>query len=121
MKKHASLSAFKVSTMLAASLAFGSVLVGCHRDPNVQKQKYLESGKRYAEQGKYKEAEIQFSNALKADRNYGDAPHELAKAYLKTNSPMQAYAELLRAVDLLPKSIPARIDLGNLLIAGHQA
>src|SRR5215831_12098939 len=119
MKKQSILTALKVSTMLAASLAIGSAL-GCHRDPNVQKQKYLESGKRYADQGKYKEAQIQFSNALKVDRNYGDAHYELAKAYLKLGSPVPAYSELLRTVDLQPKNIPARIDLGNMLVAGRQ-
>ena len=37
--------------------------VACSRDPNVKKQKYLESGKRYAEKAKYREAVIQFANA----------------------------------------------------------
>jgi tetratricopeptide (TPR) repeat protein len=34
---------------------------------------------------------------------------------------MPAYGELMRAVDLQPNNIPARIDLGNLLVAGKQA
>ncbi len=120
MKKQSILTAFKVSAMLAASLALGSAL-GCHRDPNVEKQKYLASGKRYADQGKYKEAEIQFANALKVDKNFAAAHYELSKAYLKTGSMLPAYSELLRTVDLQPGNIPARIDLGNMLVAGRQA
>jgi hypothetical protein len=37
-----------------------ALLAGCHGDPNVRKQKYLESGKRYSAEGKYREAAIQF-------------------------------------------------------------
>ena len=40
-----------------------SLLAGCNRDPNVKKQKYLESGKAYYEKGRYREAAIQFQNA----------------------------------------------------------
>jgi Tfp pilus assembly protein PilF len=67
-----SLAARRVSAVLTVSLALG-LSVGCHRDPNKQKQQYLESGKRYADQGKYKEATIQFANALKVDRNFAAA------------------------------------------------
>ena len=56
----------RISAMLVVSLAL-VFTVGCHRDPNVRKQKYLESGKRYEASGKYKEATIQFANAIKLD------------------------------------------------------
>jgi Tfp pilus assembly protein PilF len=59
---------------------------GCSRDPNVRKQKYLESGKRYEASGKYREAALQFLNALKVDKNFGDAHYEMAKTYLKMNN-----------------------------------
>jgi hypothetical protein len=47
--------AFGVIVLLAAA----ALLAGCHSDPNVRKQKYLESGERYSAQGKYREAAIQ--------------------------------------------------------------
>jgi Tfp pilus assembly protein PilF len=119
MRTSSTLAAFKISAILTASLVLGTTL-GCHRDPNVQKQKYLESGKRYVEAGKYKEATIQFANALKVDRNFAEAHYQLGKMYLKTGSGMPAYAELSRAVQLQPNNVQARIDLGNLLIVGHQ-
>ena len=93
---------------------------GCHRDPNKQKQKYLESGKRYSADGKYKEAAIQFSNALKVDRNFAEAHYQLGDTYLKMGSVMPGYSELSRAVALQPNNQKARIDLGNLLLAGKQ-
>ena len=59
-----------------------ALLAGCHGDPNVRKQKYLESGKRYSAEGKYREAAIQFSNALKVDKNFADAHYDLAQTYV---------------------------------------
>jgi tetratricopeptide (TPR) repeat protein len=94
------------------------VLAGCHGDPNVRKQKYLESGKRYSAEGKYREAVIQFSNALKVDKNYPDAHYELSQAYAHLGQFNGAYAELSRTVSLQPTNYKARIDLGNLLLAG---
>lgn len=106
-----------LSAALTGLILMGAV-TGCHHDPNVQKQKYLESGKRYAAQAKYKEAAIQFSNALKVDRNFAEAHYQLGTVYLKMGSVMPAFAELNRTVALQPTNLQARIDLGNLLLAG---
>ena len=95
-----------------------ALLAGCHGDPNVRKQKYLESGKRYSAESKYKEAAIQFQNALKIDKNYPDAHYELAQAYVHLGQFIAAYGELARTVALQPTNYKARIDLGNLLLAG---
>jgi tetratricopeptide (TPR) repeat protein len=113
------MTARRISAVLVVSLALGFT-TGCHRDPNKQKLRYLESGKRYADQGKYKEATIQFANALKVDRNYADAHYQLSKVLLKQGSVMPAYGELMRTVDLQPGNLQARIDLGNILLAGKQ-
>ena len=102
-------------TTLFVALA---VLSGCHRDPTVAKQKYMESGKRYAAEGKWREATIQFSNALKIDRNDPDAHFELGKTYLHMGRFGPAYAEIQHTVDLDPANFSARISLANLLLAG---
>src|SRR5271170_101863 len=112
-------TARRISAVLTISFALG-LTVGCHRDPNKEKQRYLESGKRYADQGKLKEATIQFSNALKVDHNFADARYQLAKVFMKQGSIMAAYGELMRTVDLQPSNVQARIDLGNILLAGKQ-
>lgn len=93
------------------------LLAGCHGDPNVRKQKYLESGERYSAQGKYREAAIQYLNALKVDKNFADAHYALAQAYEHLGQISGAYGELMHTVDLQPANYKARIDLGNLLIA----
>lgn len=95
-----------------------SFLAGCHGDPNVRKQKYLDSGKRYTDAGKYNEAVIQFSNALKIDKSYPEAHYELAKTYMHMGQVRVAYSELMYTVTLQPSNYKARLDLGNLLLAG---
>jgi tetratricopeptide (TPR) repeat protein len=103
-----------------ATLLVGLVfLAGCHTDPNVRKQKYLASGERYSAQGKYREAAIQFSNALKIDKSFGDAHYQLAQAYVHLGQYNAAGTELLRTVELEPANYKARIDLGNLMLAGR--
>jgi tetratricopeptide (TPR) repeat protein len=111
----------QVCTLAVVIPVFFTVLtaVGCNRDPNVRKQKYLESGKRYEKDGKLKEAAIQFSNALKVDKNFGDAHYEMAKTYLKMGSFKASYGELMRTVELNPANLQARNDLGTMLLAGN--
>jgi tetratricopeptide (TPR) repeat protein len=103
------------AVMLFLSLA---LLSGCFRDPNVRKHKYLESGQKYSAQGKNREAAIQYANALKIDKNFDEAHYALAQAYMKLGVFSSAYAELVRTVDLQPANYQARLDLGNLYLAG---
>ncbi len=79
------------------------VLASCGRNPNVTKQRYLESGNKYFEKQRYKEATIQYRNALKADPRFGEAHYRLALTYLKLQPPSlpNALKELRRAVELL--------------------
>jgi tetratricopeptide (TPR) repeat protein len=97
-----------------------ALLSGCHRDPNVRKQKYLESGQRYSAQGKNKEAAIQFANALKIDKNFAEAHFALAETYLHMGALSSAYSEFQKTVNLQPANVKARLDLGNMLLAGNR-
>jgi tetratricopeptide (TPR) repeat protein len=108
----------RLGSLWMVMLIFAMGLVaGCHTDPNVKKQKYLESGKRYSGEGKYKEASIQFQNAIKIDKSFADAHYELAQAYVHLSQFSQAYGELMRTIDLQPTNYKARLDAGNLLLA----
>ena len=49
-----------VAIILAVLVGFAS----CSRDPNVVKKRYLESGNKYFDKGRYKEASIQYRNSL---------------------------------------------------------
>jgi len=108
----------KVNPCAAILVAAAVMLAGCHGDPNVRKQKYLDSGKRYVAQGKYREAAIQFANAVKIDKSYPEGHYELAQAYAHLGQMAASYAELRRTVELQPTNYKARLDLGNVLVSG---
>ncbi len=105
---------------LILALAFiSAIFVGCSRDPNVRKQKYFESGQRYFEKGQYREAAIQFKNAVQIDSTYANAHYQLALSLLKLQQWNPAFQELGRTIELQPNNYQARIELTNLLIAGR--
>ena len=79
---------------VAAVCVLAALLTGCSRDPNVRKQKYLESGQRYFDKGQYREAEIQFENAIQVDARFADAHYKLALAAMKLQQWPTAYQEL---------------------------
>ena len=87
-----------VAVILAVLVGFTS----CSRDPNVVKKRYLESGNKYFDKGRYKEASIQYRNALKRDQKYGAAHYKLALVSLKVGDVAGAVPSLRRAVELLP-------------------
>jgi tetratricopeptide (TPR) repeat protein len=110
------------SSIFRSILALGlvaTIFVGCSRDPNVRKQKYVASGQRYFENGQYREAAIQYKKAVEIDSSYADAHYRLAQTLLKLQQWNPAYQELSRTIQLQPENYPARIDLANLLIAGR--
>src|SRR5262252_8298356 len=93
------------------------LLTGCSRDPNVRKQKYFESGERFFEKAKYREAAIQYSNAIQVDPRFSKAHYHLALALLRVGQEQRAYQELSRTLELDPDNYDARLDITNLLIA----
>ncbi len=107
------------SGLLLAALSL-TALGACTRDPNVRKQKYLESGNRYFDQEKYREAAIQYLNAIQVDPRFVDAHYQLAQAYLRLGVWSGAASELLRTVDIQPEHWKAQIDIGNLMLASRQ-
>jgi len=94
-------------------------LTGCSRDPNVRKQKYLESGDHYFSQGKFSEAAIQYRNAIKQDSKFTQAHYQLGQAYLRLHDGRDAYDELNRTIALDPDNYRAHTDLANLLLAAR--
>lgn len=103
-----------------AALVVAGLLPGCNRDPNVAKQRFLQSGIRYYNQGKYKEAGIQFQNAVKIDPRFAEAHLQMAHCYEKLEIWSGAYQELLKTVDIQPDNNAARVELGNLLLSAHR-
>jgi tetratricopeptide (TPR) repeat protein len=108
-----------VRLLIVCCLA-ASVLTGCSRDPNVRKQKYFDSGEKYFAQGKYREAVIQYSNAVQIDDRFTQAHAQLAQAYLKLGDG-RVWRELYRTIELAPENYRAHTDLANLLVTVKNA
>lgn len=87
---------------LLATVLLGMLLVGC-RSPEVRKARYKEAGDRYVAQQKYKEASLEYRNALKIDARDGEARWKLAGAMDAAGKTPDAYREYIRAAELLPK------------------
>ena len=91
-----------------------AMLTACKGDPNVKKQKYLESGNRYAEKQQFKEAVIQYQNAIQVDPGFEPAHYKLSQAYIAIGNYQGAFSELKKSVELKPDDLQAQVGLGNL-------
>lgn len=106
-----------IFAFILLSLLVVNFLSGCSIGSKGSKQRYLISGKKYLEKGKYNEALIQFKNALQMDPGYADAHYHLALTYLKLNYLENAYKELERVKELDPENLDARLRLGSFYLA----
>src|SRR5215831_7595286 len=100
----------RLTRLIPVILAVLAALVSCSRDPNVVKKRYFESANKYFDKGQYKQASIQYRNALKQDPKYAAAHYKLALTFLKTGDITGAHNAFRRAMELLPKDSPDRID-----------
>src|SRR6516165_8843028 len=89
-------------TFLIVVLAFVAALAGCSRDPKVARKRYLDSGNRYFDKGKYKEARIMYMDALQKDMRYGPAYYKLGLTAIKIGPMQEAVSALRKAIELLP-------------------
>ncbi len=96
------------------------LLTGCNRSPEVSKKRYLESGKQYANKGKYAEARIQYRKALQLDPGLGDAYYELGLADSALQNWEDALAAFQQAYELEPQRLDVGLQLGHLYTAASQ-
>ena len=99
---------FLVCLVIAAT-----AIAGCNRDPKVKAQKYAAAGDSYVAQKKYKEAILEYRNALAAQPTRADLHYKLAKAYMETGDPVKAYGSYSQAADLDPSNLQAPHHLGE--------
>ncbi len=104
------------SRILAALLVVSGVLSGCSLDPGVRKQNDFARGQSYFQKGDYRDAAIEFANAIRIDPSYADAHLQLANTYLKMQQPDRAYQEFANVVQLRPDDYQTRITMTNMLI-----
>jgi tetratricopeptide (TPR) repeat protein len=109
-------------TLTASSIVLLPLLlsIACSKAPERTKQEYFTSGNHYFDEKKYKEAAIQYSNALKQDPRFGEARYRLAEAYAQAGDLAGAYREYLRAADLLPDNSELQVKAATFLLLTGQ-
>src|SRR5580765_1661342 len=104
---------------IALTLALLCALpAACRRGPN-SKEQYLARGNAYAAQRKYREAIVDYLNAIQMDPKFGAAHARLADAYFRHDESRLALREYVTAADLLATDIGAQLNAAQaLLLAG---
>src|SRR5262245_47702355 len=108
------LSRFVSVAVLAAGIA------ACSTDPEVAKKKYFDSGNTYFDQKKYKQAIVEYRNAVQQDPKFGEARLKLSDSYAHENDAVNAFREAIRAADLLPNSLEAQTKAATYLLLANQ-
>jgi len=95
-----------------------AVLAGCSRSPEAQKARHLERGDRYAAKEQYREAMIEYRNVLRFDAANARAIRQLGIAHSQLGELAQAFRYLLKAQELTPDDLEARLKLGAIYLFG---
>ena len=99
----------------------GLVLLGCSTDPEVAKQRLLETANGYFDRGRYKEAALIYRRAIQTDRRFGEAYYRLGLAQLRLGRVQGAFNALTRATELQPENADAFEKLADIYISAAAA
>lgn len=94
-------------------------LVAC-RDPEGRVAEHERRAASYLEEGKHREAILEFRNVLQIDPNHADAHYGLARALIATQDLRRAYWELQETVRLDPANLEAKLEYGQFLLFGKE-
>jgi tetratricopeptide (TPR) repeat protein len=113
MKANLSILAFAAAAVLLTTAA-------CSKDPEVAKREYVRSGDTYVAKKQYREAIVEYRNAVQQDPRFGEARSKLAEAYFQVGDIENAFREYIRAADLLPNDATAQLKAGEMLLAAKR-
>jgi putative PEP-CTERM system TPR-repeat lipoprotein len=92
------------------------LLAGCSKSA----RQYFESGNKYFADQKYKEARLEYQNAIQKDQKFGEAHFKLADTFVKLNELGGAIREYVYAADLLPDDKDAQLRAGAFLLIAQR-
>lgn len=101
-----------------AFLMIALVLAGCSRSPEAKKARYLERGDRYFKQEQYREAIIEYRNALRIDQKAPGAARQIGLAHYQLGQLGLAFRFLLAAQELEPDNTAVRLKLAGIYLVG---
>ena len=85
--------------LIATSLV---TFAACSRDPATRTREYIASGDAFARAGKYREASVEYRNAIKVTPTSAEAHEKLADAAARAQDPQTAAGAILRVAELKP-------------------
>ncbi|HVO96539.1 MAG TPA: tetratricopeptide repeat protein [Bryobacteraceae bacterium] len=102
----------QIGVVMLTLCAFGTI--GCTRSPEAKMAKYMEAGKKLAEQKDYRAAILQFRNASQAMPKNPEPHYQTGMAYLALHDWANAAFSLRKALAFDPKHIGAQLALAEL-------
>jgi len=106
--------------LLILGFIAGTVFIYRRVDPSAREKRFLDSANKYANEGKFREASIQFLNAINLNPSSGEAHRGLGHAALRLGDPDTAFFEFQQVTELNPADTDAHLQYGNLLLARGQ-
>src|SRR5438270_13758400 len=91
-------------TLLCLSLL--ALFTACNTDPKAAAKRYVTNGKKYFQNGKYKQASIMYRRALQKDPRNAEAWYQLGLANLTESNLGEARRDLQRCSALLEMPAP---------------
>ena len=109
------------SAMLRFLLALGLVaaILGCS-GPEEKKMKFFEKGEALYEKGDFVRARLEFKNAIQIDPKFAMGYYKLGMAAVRIGNHREAFGSFMKAADIEPGLLEARIELGKMLLAGRE-
>ena len=102
--------------VMACWVVVAVFLGSCDRSPEATLAKHVKRGDEYVKEEKYKEAAIEYRNAVKAVPKDAAAHWKLAKASIESKDIRTAFAELKKTVELDPTNYEALGKLGEIYV-----
>ncbi len=107
---------------LFAWIAVGVVvaIIGCNRSPAEKEARHIQRGDQYYGEQRYREAVIEYRNALRIDTKNAHAIQRLGLSYYQLGELGPSFPFLLKTKELVPDDIEARLKLGTMYLAGRK-
>src|SRR2546428_9880459 len=94
-----------------------ALTAGCARSPETKKARYLARGDGYFQKEQYREAIIEYRNAMRIEPTNARAIRHLGMAHYSLGQYGRAFAYLLTASQAAPDDLDVRLKLPSLHLA----
>jgi tetratricopeptide (TPR) repeat protein len=95
-------------------------VTGCRQDPAASASAFVASGDRYVENRQFKEAILEYRNALEHQPDVASTHAKLASAYEQAGEPDKALASLARVASLDETDVNANLRVSQALLAAER-